>query len=216
MFGPWKKAHQVEKLVLEHLTQVRRTIDLFLASARAYVLDEDGDEADRLALETHRAEGAADDIRRKVEQTLISGALLAPSRRQILEIIDRVDTLANAAEATLDYLLVQRVDVPAELVPSICEILEFTSRIVDDVECAIHALFADKGSKSTECLDRIDSGESEVDHLERKTTKALFALDLEMGRKLHVSGLIDNLVAISDRAEDLADHIALVIVERAF
>ena len=49
MFGPWKKAHQVEKLVLEHLTQVGRTIDLFLASARAYVLDEDGDEADRPA-----------------------------------------------------------------------------------------------------------------------------------------------------------------------
>jgi predicted phosphate transport protein (TIGR00153 family) len=216
MLGPWKRAHQVERLVFEHWTQVRRTIDLFLASARAYFSDKDGDEADRLALETHRAEGAADDIRRKVEQTLISGALLAPSRRQILEIIERVDTLANAAEATLDYLLVQRVDVPPEIVPDLREILDATSRIVDDVECVIHALFAGERDKSTECLDRIDKGESQVDHLERKATKALFALGLEMGRKLHVFGLIDNLVTISDRAEDLADRIALVIAERAF
>ena len=87
MLGPWKKTRRVEELVLKHLTQVRRTIDLFLASAQVSFSDEDAEEADRLALETRRAEGAADDIRRKVEQALIGGALLAPSRRQILQII---------------------------------------------------------------------------------------------------------------------------------
>ena len=106
--------------------------------------------------------------------------------------------------------------MPPEIVPDFREILAVTARVFDNVECGIRALSAGDGEKTTECLDRIEKGEGEVDHRERKATKALFALDLEMGRKLHVFGLIDNLVKISDRAEDLADRIALVIAERAF
>ena len=216
MFGAWKKAQQVQGLVFEHLAQVRRNIDLFLDSARAYFTEGGGEEAERLALETHRAEGAADDVRRRVEMALIKGALLAPSRRQVLEIIERVDTLANAAEATLDYLLVQQVDVPAEIVPVLREILDLTAHVFENVECGIHALFEGNRDRVTECMEEIERGEGKIDHLERGANKTLFRLDCEMARKLHVYGLIDNLVKISDRAEDLSDRIAMITAERAF
>ena len=47
-----------------------------------------------------------------------------------------------------------------------------------------------------------------------RLTKLLFRLDLGLPQKLHVLGFIGELVEISDRAEDLADRIALVIAER--
>jgi len=216
MFGQWKKSEAVQTLVFEHLTQVRATIDAFLASARSYLRDGDADEADRLAFETHRAEGRADDVRRKVERALIGGALLATSRRQILEIIERVDTLANAAEATLDYLLVQRVDVPGSIVPFLLQILDATGTVFDDVERAIHALMGGKREETIACTERIDAGEGAIDEIERKATKTLFGSDLEMAGKIHVHGLIDALVKISDRAEDLADRIAMITAEKAF
>lgn len=209
-----KRKATIERLVLEHLAQVRESVDRFGEATRVFFTDKDEEKAASLALKTHRAEGRADDLRRKVERSVISGALLTPSRRQILEVIDGVDTLANAAESTLDYLLVQRVDVPSGLVDGILEILDVTLDIFEEVECAIHLLFTGPREKTLECTERIEHREGKVDRIERDLTKRLFRVNLDLACKLHVLGYIEELVEISDRAEDLADRIALVIAER--
>jgi predicted phosphate transport protein (TIGR00153 family) len=216
MLGRWKKSKEVKALVFEHLAQVRRTIDTFLESARCYVAVGDVEEADRLALETHRAEGVADDIRREVEKRLISGALLATSRRQVLEIIERVDTLANAAEGTLDYLLTQRVNIPSAAAARVLEILDATAEVFENVECGIRALFEGDRDATLACTERIDAGEGRIDRMERQATQELFRMELDLAHKRHVHGFIDQLVKISDRAEDLADRIAMITAERAF
>ncbi|MCK5248269.1 DUF47 family protein, partial [Candidatus Bipolaricaulota bacterium] len=176
----------------------------------------DYEKASEYALATHKAEGAADDIRRKVEQALISGALLPPSRRQILEIVERVDTLANAAEASLDRLLVENVAVPESIVPYILQILGISLSIFEDVECTIRLLFEGQVSETMVCVDRIEMAEGQIDHLERDALKNLFSLDIELASKLHVSGYFSALVKISDRAEDLSDVIALSAALQSF
>ena len=209
-----KRKATIERLVLEHLAQVRESVDRFGEATRGFFSDEDAEKAASFALETHRAEGRADDLRREVERSLISGALLAPSRRQILEVIDGVDTLANAAESTLDYLLIQRVDVPSELVHGVLQILDVTLDIFEEVECAVRLLFTGPREKTIECTERIEHREGKVDQIEHDLTNRLFRLNLDLAQKLHVAGYIEELVEISDRAEDLADRIALVIAER--
>ena len=216
MLRLWKKSGEVQVLVHEHLGQVRTTIEAFLAAARCYLKDSDEGLAHRLALQTHRAESAADEVRRRVERALIGGALLASSRRQVLEIIERVDTLANAAEATLDYMLVQRVDVPEEIAPFLLDVLDVTATLFDDVEAGIHALFSGDRQGTLDCTERIERAEGAIDRIERQATKRLFRSDLEMAQKLHVHGLIDRVVKISDRAENLADRIAMITAEKAF
>lgn len=211
----WRGKAKVEKLVVEHLAQVREAIGFFGQATHAHFVDGDKDKAKHFALETHKAEGKADDTRRDVEMSLISGALFAPARRQILEVVERVDSLANAAESTLDYLLVQRVMVPEELVEGTIEILDETLEIFEDVERAIHLLFSGPREKTLECTERIEKREGTIDHIERKLTKRLFELNIDLSAKLHVLGYITELVRISDRAEDLADRIALVIAEQA-
>jgi uncharacterized protein Yka (UPF0111/DUF47 family) len=132
----WKKQKKIETLVLEHLHCVDESLVFFQEAFTAY-LDGDMEKADRLALETHRAEGLADDVRRKVETALLGGALLAPSRRDILEIIEEVDKLANAGEAILDYLLLQQVGIPET------KAIEMKEGEVDQLERAvIKRLFA--------------------------------------------------------------------------
>ena len=212
----WKKRDEVRDLVLEHLASVRNAIDAFERATQAYFVDRDYEKASEYALVTHKAEGAADDIRRKVEQALISGALLPPSRRQILEIVERVDTLANAAEASLDRLLVENVAVPESIVPYILQILEISLSIFEDVECTIRLLFEGQVSETMVCVDRIEMAEGQIDHLERDALKNLFSLDIELASKLHVSGYFSALVKISDRVEDMSDVIALSAALQAF
>ena len=212
----WKKRDAVRDLVYEHLACVRAALQAFESATRAYFVDGDLEKSAKLALETHRAEGKADDIRRSVEKAMISGALLPPSRRQILDIVEHTDTLANAAEASLDSLLLQQVKIPEVLAPLMLQILDQTLLAFEDVEAAIRNLFAGKPHETLECVDRIGQAEGHVDRIERDSQKQLFAMDIDLAEKLHVAGYIADLVKISDRAEDLSDRIALIVAERAY
>ena len=212
----WKKRDEVRNLVFDHLACVREALTAFQNATRAYFVDRDPEKAAELALTTHQAESKADDIRRAVEKAMITGALLPPSRRQILEVVERADTLANAAEASLDSLLLQQVSVPESVVPAVLEILSETSGLYDEVECAIERLFAGKPEETLQCTDRIEQAEGRVDHIERDALKQLFSLDIDLAEKLHVAGYLGDLVKISDRAEDLSDRIALIVAERAY
>ena len=215
MFAFWKRGKHVQELIVEHLSHVQQAMLLFAQATRAYLVEKDADKAARLMIETHKAESVADDVRREVERTMVQGALLAPSRRQFLQIVDGADALANAAQGTLHYLLGQWVAVPGEIEPFILRILEETEVLFDDVECGIRALLCGDSATSLACAERIDRHESVIDRLETEATRILFAANLELAQKLHVRGYIKTLVEISDRAEDLADQMALVAAERA-
>jgi len=209
----WRKQKEIERLVLEHLGYVDLTLQSFSKSLSAYLSDTDVETADRFALETHRSEGQADDVRRRIETQLLSGSLLPTSRRDILQIIDQVDRLANAAEEILDYLLLQRVEVPQEIMPQILEIGEETGKVFVEVKAAVSSLFhrLDDALEHTKAIEQL---EGKVDHLEREAIKQLFELEIELAHKLQVSGFVQRLVRLSDRAEDLSDLVELIVAAR--
>ncbi len=209
----WRKQKEIETLVLEHLGEVDATLQAFACSANAYLRDGNIETAETYALETHRAEGRADDVRRRIEMQLLSGSLLPTSRRDILQVIEQVDRLANAAEEILDYLLLQRVEVPDEILPEIAEIAEQSNVAFVEVKGAVTCLFRNV-NEALKHTKRIEHLEGEVDHLERVATKRLFELDIELARKLQISGFIQRLVRLSDRAEDLSDLIELIVAAR--
>ena len=208
----WGKQKKIEALVIKHLDKVVETLDHFQDSLYSY-LGGDIDQADRLALATHRAESSADDIRRDVEAELLGGALLAPSRRNILEIIERVDSLANAGEAALDYIMLQHIEIPNEIKEQLHSIGEKTGEISREVKQAMQMMFDDIGHVS-EHTKAIEIKEGEIDRLERDAIKIVFEMDIGLAEKLQLRGMIEQLVEISDRAEDLSDRIDIVVVER--
>ena len=208
----WGKQKKIEALVIKHLDKVVETLDNFQDSLYSY-LGGDIDQADRLALATHQAESSADDIRREVEAQLLGGALLAPSRRDILEIIERVDGLANAGEAALDYIMLQHVEIPNEIKGQLHSIGEKTGEISREVKQAMQMMFDDL-RRVTEHTKAIEIKEGEIDRLERDAIKLVFGMDIGLAEKLQLREMIEQLVEISDRAEDLSDRIDIMVVER--
>ena len=209
----WKKQQQIETLVSEHLDRVDESLQYFIQSLNAYVQAGDVEEADRLALETHKSEGQADDVRRRVEAQLLAGALMPASRRDILQLVEQVDRLANAAENALDHLLLQRIEIPDAMRPGIVEITAKTEVIFSHVKGAISNLFK-KMETALEHTAQIELIEGEIDHIERKILKKLFELDLTLAHKLQVNSFIRSAVELSDRAEDLSDHIELMVAQK--
>ncbi|MGB2982778.1 MAG: DUF47 family protein [Candidatus Bipolaricaulia bacterium] len=211
----WRKQRKIRELVLEHLELVERTIESYRQALKVYFGEEDLKQADALALETHKAEGRADDARRKVESHLLSTSLLPTSRRDILELIEQVDRLANAAEATVDLLSVQHVRIPREIRTTLLEIAAMSGDVFAEVKGAVTNLFGDM-DKTLEHTKAIEHLEGEIDHLERSAGRALFKLDIDLAWKLQVYGLIRELVKLSDRAEDLSDQVELFVAQRHY
>ena len=209
----WGKGKRIEELVLRHLQQVDISLEAFDKALCAYVLDGDIATAKKLALETHRAEGKADDIRREVEKELLGGALLTSSRRDILEVIEQVDKLANSGEAVLDTLLLERIDVPDAIGAKVSEIAQITRDIIVEVNEAIHALFHNT-AETTKHTKAIEEYEGKVDQIEREALKAIFTMDLDLAHKLQLRDFLEELVEISDRAEDLSDRLDIMVAER--
>lgn len=207
----WRKT-DIEGLISKHLELVDKALTKFHEALFVY-LDEDIKKADELAFETHLLEGRADDMRREVEVELLGGALLASSRGDMLEIIERTDNLANAGEAVLDFLLLQEVKVPEDLKPLAKEIADKSLEIFAEVKAALHMLFEDK-DKALEHTKAVEQKESEIDKLERSFIKKLFGMDLELAEKIQVREFIERLAEISDRAEDLSDRIEMVVAQK--
>jgi len=209
----WKKQKKIEELVFEHLDRVDESLQYFIQSLNAYIQDSDIEKASQLAFETHKAEGQADDVRRRVETQLLAGALMPASRRDILQLVEQDDRLANAAENALDHLLLQKIQIPDVIRPAIIEITVKTETIFSHVKSAISNLFGNMETalKHTAKIEHI---EGEIDHIERKATKELFRQDLDLAHKLQVNSFLRSVVELSDRAEDLSDHIELMVAQK--
>jgi predicted phosphate transport protein (TIGR00153 family) len=212
--GLWKDESEVNEMIEGHVNLVVETLKKFQEGMDLWVEEGDLERANELALETHNLEGDADDLRREIEMKLLNGALMARSRRPLLDIVERTDKLANAAEASLDFTLLQEIQLPPELVPTTKEIVELSVSIVDKVQEALKTLFGGDGDvlEYTESIERI---EGEIDDLERKFVQNLFNLEgLELAEKILLRQYLEALVEISDRAEDLSDELEIMTATR--
>jgi len=209
----WKKESRIEELVFEHFALVEECLHRFRDCLLAYLKECDASEASELAFEVHKIEGRADDARREVEMELLEGVLLPHSRRQILRIIEDTDRLANAAEAILDFALLQCIKVPETLKPFAIDITERSVAMLSDLRKAITLLLESKAGVTVHTT-AIEKQESEIDHIERKFIRELFLMDLPLAEKILTREFVEKLVEISDRAEDLSDLIEISLAER--
>jgi len=209
----WRKENRIEELVFEHFALVEECLNRFRDCLLAYLEIGDIKEASELAFEVHKIEGKADDARRQVEIELLKGVLLPQSRRQVLRIIEEVDRLANAAEAILDFTLLQCISIPDSLKPFAIEITERSVAMLSDLREAIRLLLESKAGVTVHTT-AIEKQESEIDHIERKFIRDLFLMDLPLAEKILVREFVEELVEISDRAEDLSDLIEISLAER--
>lgn len=212
--GLWKDESEVNAMIGDHMDLISETLEKFQESMNLWLEEGDLERANELALETHNLEGDADDLRRDIEMKLLNGALMARSRRPLLDIVERTDKLANAAEASLDFTLLQKIELPEELVSVTEEIVELSVDIVDEVQKGLNALFG--GNEDVlKYTEEIEELEGEIDSLERDFVQDLFNMeDLELAEKILLREFLETLVEISDRAEDLSDEMEILTATR--
>jgi uncharacterized protein Yka (UPF0111/DUF47 family) len=123
--------------------------------------------------------------------------------------------VANSAEKCCDTFLNQRPAVPDLAKADFLTIIGISMGIGESLKHAVLCYL--KGICPVEVARQhakdIGLVESKVDSLEWDLTKKIFSSSLEYSHKIHLKTCLNHIVAISDMAEEAADHLELVTLK---
>ncbi|NOR10091.1 MAG: DUF47 family protein [Desulfovibrionaceae bacterium] len=210
----FKKEKEVIDLIIEHLDQIDACLATALKTVETY-LSGDIPEAKALAIEVDHMEAQADFIRRRIWDKLYSGAYFPVIREDIYMIIERLDKLADAAEACCDFFLDQRPEIPQDMRQLFLQVTQESFAIIGPLKEGVLHYFEGKGTVDTirEKAKKVGLKESDVDKLEWDLTRVIFTSSLEHAHKIHLRLCLDTIVEVSDRGEDAADRLELATMK---
>ena len=212
LLGLWRIEKRVQELLNGYLRQVTSSLDS-LKAVFPSCLDGTQARGSELTNPVHKLESAADDMRRELELALVSGRLLPQSRAELMSIVEAADSIPNAAETIVEFFVVQKIDVPAELHVNLTELLLKSLQTCAAMAEALSVLLNDF-DQVRELAHEVDRLESECDKLERHLLRHIFELDLELARKLHLRDLVRTVAGLADQAENVADMAQWMALKR--
>lgn len=202
---------RVRGLVSEHLRWVEATLVAMREAVEAYLAGESWEKLEERAVLVHRQESRADDARKDAEVQLVRGALLVGTRRNLLNILDALDLVANSAEAAVDFLVYQRVAVPDILHPLLRDFLQGLEEEWRILREAIQNFLAGKSQETVRLCDEVDQRESHLDEIHKRMILRLFSTDLPLAEKIQARDFVGNLEACANVMEDVSDLLTVAV-----
>ncbi len=140
-------------------------------------------------------------------------ALFPESRGDILGLLETMDKVPNEAEAAARMLLNQHIQIPQWLRPGVLQLVEVCCRCVDALVDGVNKLFVEYTS-ATVLVGKVEELESEADHIESSLIERIFSSDMDGTEKILLRDLIQHIAEVSDRAENVADRIRIMVAKR--
>jgi hypothetical protein len=207
------KQREIEDLIANYCDVVRTLLELFHETIDNYLTEQDLDALRERSDEIHKHESKADDVRREVELMMYEKALFPESRGDILALLEGADRVPNQAEGAVRTIVMQHITVPEQFVADLRSMVEVSVKAGHVMLDAVEGLFSHAAS-TRELLGRIDELESEVDRGQNELIERIFDADIDGFDKLQLREMVDRLARPSDRAENVADHLAVILAKR--
>ena len=207
-----KKRQKVKQLIGRHCEVVGKTVIEWQRMVADYLA------ADKQYKDQSRRidelESEADLLRFNVERLMYKGAFLPAYREDYIDLLERLDRVANKAEEGSDWLTLVRPPVPEILVPDIQEMLALTGEAFALLPGMIEDLLENRYDVQSR-VEQIGVLESRIDGIEFKLGRNIYReLDVDRGHKLELKLTIDHLSAVSDKIENVGDRISLISIKR--
>lgn len=205
-----------EKDVLEkaksHIEKVCETVQA-LDGAVNTLLDGKAEEAKQKIHVVREKEHEADNIRRALFDFLSSGVMVPTDREDLTHLIEMIDDIADWANDAGKLYSVIDEPVPEDIASRLRNQMRVTLKCVLKAKEAVSAMVTDPKSALTLC-NEVEFLEEECDDIE----KDVFAITIH-NKKLSPSMLlllhdiIASVETISDKAEDTADILRVLLVK---
>ena len=209
----WKKQEDIKEMIDEYLDMVDSCIRLFHQSMMRFLSTGCTQEFAWEVEQVHKFESEADDLRRKVQMTLYGKALLPDSRGDLLVLLEFYDRIPSAAEDALFLTKVLCLDIPADMMEDLENLVEVNIAAYRRVRKSMNTLFENPNETLYQTRG-VDAKESESDRIEHNLIERIFKLDIDTGQKILFRELVQLIGKISDQAENTADRIGIVAIKR--
>jgi predicted phosphate transport protein (TIGR00153 family) len=211
--SPFRQVQQHMRIVSQCIAEIPPLFDALIKKDREQIKTV----SDRIG----NLESQADELKNKFRLHMPKPLLLAVDRRDILELIQEQDSIADVTEKICGILTVYEMEVPEAIKPLLLELIQQTmdisSRAVEIIEQLDELLavgFVGKQSNIvTERVATVKRSEHNIDELLIKINRALFSIEdqLKPVAVMLWYHLIELIGEISNKAENVGDRLMLFL-----
>lgn len=158
-------------------------------------------------------ERQADKLSREVEAHLYSHSLIPEHRGDVLGLLENTDNIIDTAKSCLYQFSVERPAVPPQFHEGYRKLADAGCAAVEAVIVSARAFFNDVNAVKDN-LFKVHHFEKEADEISDRLKRSIFATDLELAHKIHLRYFAKNVERVSDRAEEVADRLAIYAIKR--
>jgi len=214
LFGrsPIRPMQQHMKAAVTCAREVRPLVEAMAAGDGAAI-------AERRA-EISRLEHEADQLKNEIRSHLPQRFFMAVSRRDMLEILDYQDSIADVAQDIAELAEIRSMKIPEpmrepmhELVRRVIATCEQAERIIDRLDELVETGFgAREVARVEEMINAVNREESETDAVAERCLRTLFAIEDQLGvSTLFWYKIIHWIAEMADYAERVGNRLRLLI-----
>jgi len=184
----------------------RRAVQIYLAEGATAEFE------DRLS-DVNTLESSADHLRRGIETQLYTQTLIPESRGDVLGLLENLDSVLNLFEGALWGFSIETPDIPAEFRDDFAVLADQAVNGVESIVLASRAFFRNIEAVADH-MHKVMFYEKEADKVSTKLKRAIFASELPLAHKAHLRSFVEHIDNVADRAEDVADRLAIYTIKR--
>ena len=208
----FKSSRVLEAQIDEFLDTVAEGSLVFLAGVKSY-LEGNTAEFESAIVKIDKLESKADKLSKDVEAQLYRHWLIPEHRGDVLGLLENMDNIIDTTKASLNQFSVERPDIPTQYNADFMKLTEASSAAAEAVVICARAFFRNADAVKDN-LYKVHHFESEADTISDTLKRAIFASDLELAHKVQLRYFAQNVEKISDKAEEVADRLAIYTIKR--
>lgn len=174
-----------------------------------------------LARETSQLEGAADQVKDRLREHLPRRLFLPVDRRDLLNLLRRIDAIADCAEDVGVLLTLRPLEVPDAFQPllglfveRVLDTVHTAGELVDKLDSLVQASFTGKVTDEARSLmDELHRKEHEADKVQDQLAKVLFSLEDELAPVAIFmwTKVLNKIGDMANHAENVGDSFRLML-----
>lgn len=208
--------------IQEHMREVLNCVNL-LRPLFESLSEKDYDKVEEIANKIIELENLSDKKKNEIRNNLPKNVFLPVSRRDLLQIVNAQDSIADTAEDIANLLILRRTEVPEELKENLFEFLdevldacEQAGLVTDElIELFKRSFGGPEVTKITNMLEKLDDTEAKTEKLCTDLAKKLFRIEDQLSpiSVLFWYKIIEEIGNLADYAKKMGNRLGMLIAK---
>lgn len=209
-----RSSTKIKKQIDDFLNQVSESGLIFRSGATVY-LSGDYDAFEKKLGDITEKEHRGDELRRTIEAQLYTRTIIPESRGDVLELLESMDYLLGGFKRTLWRFRIESPEIPEKFHDDINELVKNVIKTAEAIVLSARAFFKDIETV-TDHMHKVSYWETECDKIVTRLQQRIFDDEsLRLSHKMQLRDFAQSVDKIADKAEDVADKLAIYVIKRS-